>query len=118
MAILAAAGGGRLADISRGPGPSVADTDADRMSPADAAGAADAHGLSVAEVAGAADAHGASLAEVADRMVRIERTLEPRPERTARYFEIYCRMVDELQRRGYITAQLAATARRPGPRPP
>jgi sugar (pentulose or hexulose) kinase len=52
-----------------------------------------------------------SVTDAADRMVRVERVFEPRPERTERYLPVYWRMLDELARRGYISADLATTAR-------
>jgi D-ribulokinase len=52
-----------------------------------------------------------SVADAADRMVRIDRVVEPRPECTERYLPIYWRMVDELERREYIGHNLAALAR-------
>ncbi len=52
-----------------------------------------------------------SVTDAADRMVHIRREFEPRAEWSQRYTPIYHRMLDELERRGHITAQLAATAR-------
>ena len=53
----------------------------------------------------------ASVAQTADRMVTIDRVVEPRPGCTERYLPIFRRMVDELERRAYIDANLAAAAR-------
>jgi D-ribulokinase len=52
-----------------------------------------------------------SLADAADHMVRIDRIVEPRRECTERYLPIYRRMIDELERRESISAELAALAR-------
>ncbi len=51
------------------------------------------------------------VTEACNRMVHVEKTLEPRPERTERYLDVYRRMVDELERRGYIDAPFAAAGR-------
>lgn len=52
-----------------------------------------------------------SVAEAADHMVRIAEVVDPRRKRTEKYLPIYQRMVDELERRGYIDAGLASQAR-------
>jgi hypothetical protein len=44
-------------------------------------------------------------------MVRIEKVVEPRPSLTERYQTGYVMLVDELERRGYIRPELAASAR-------
>ncbi|MCX4969288.1 FGGY family carbohydrate kinase [Streptomyces sp. NBC_00654] len=60
-------------------------------------------------------AYGAGAAgtvhEAAGRMVRLRRTLHPDPARTARQLGPYLRLVDELERRGWLPAALAAHAR-------
>jgi hypothetical protein len=45
-------------------------------------------------------------------MVRVREVIEPRPDRTARFREPYLRLVDELARRGWVGAELAAHAKR------
>jgi sugar (pentulose or hexulose) kinase len=52
-----------------------------------------------------------SVADTADRMVRIDRLVEPRLDRTEQYRPIYWRMVDELERREYISDDVADLAR-------
>jgi D-ribulokinase len=52
-----------------------------------------------------------SVADTADRMVRVDRVVEPRSECTDRYLPMYWRMLDELERRAYISPELAAVAR-------
>lgn len=52
-----------------------------------------------------------SVAEACDRMVHTSKVLEPRPDRTERYLHVYRRMVNELERRGYIDARFATVAR-------
>jgi D-ribulokinase len=52
-----------------------------------------------------------SVTEAADRMVHLERVFEPRQALTERYATIYERMLDELERRNYISPDLAARAR-------
>ncbi|WP_242454490.1 FGGY-family carbohydrate kinase [Bailinhaonella thermotolerans] len=51
---------------------------------------------------------GRRLADVAAEMVRIRRTVEPRPGR--RFDDAYLRLVGELARRGWLPAELAAHA--------
>lgn len=62
-------------------------------------------------VAIVAAAGSGSVTKAADRMVHTSKVVEPRPDRTERYLEIYRRMIDELERRGYIDAKLATSAR-------
>jgi sugar (pentulose or hexulose) kinase len=69
------------------------------------------HAESAVGMAILAAAGSKSVAEAADRMVRVDRVVEPRAECTAAYQPIYCRMVDELERREYISSRLAAVAR-------
>jgi sugar (pentulose or hexulose) kinase len=52
-----------------------------------------------------------SLALAAERMVVVREVIEPRPAMTERYLQGYDAMVAELERRGYIDAQLATEAR-------
>lgn len=56
----------------------------------------------------------ASLADVADRMVRIRTVIEPRPGRAERFAEPYDRLLDELERRGWLPPAVAAYAREHG----
>ncbi|MGX6604968.1 FGGY-family carbohydrate kinase [Micromonosporaceae bacterium Da 78-11] len=51
------------------------------------------------------------LPEVAARMVRIREVVEPRTASARRYDEPYLRLVDELERRGWLDAAPAAHAR-------
>ncbi|MFG1672149.1 FGGY-family carbohydrate kinase [Streptomyces sp. Y7] len=51
-----------------------------------------------------------SLAQAAEAMVRIGATVEPRPDRTARFAEPYARLVDELTARGWLPPPVAAHA--------
>ncbi|MGW5473640.1 FGGY-family carbohydrate kinase [Streptomyces chartreusis] len=51
-----------------------------------------------------------SLAQAAEAMVRIDATVEPRPDRTARFAEPYARLVDELTTRGWLPPPVAAHA--------
>jgi hypothetical protein len=51
------------------------------------------------------------LALAAERMVVVREVIEPRPAMTERYLQGYDAMVAELERRGYIDAQLATEAR-------
>ncbi|WP_328550456.1 FGGY-family carbohydrate kinase [Streptomyces sp. NBC_00366] len=60
-------------------------------------------------------AHGTGsgpLTDVAERMVRIDTVLEPRPGRTALFAEPYSRLVDELTARGWLSPTVAAHAHR------
>jgi sugar (pentulose or hexulose) kinase len=52
-----------------------------------------------------------SVTATSERMVRIKKVVEPRPSLTGRYQTTYVMLVDELERRGYIGPQLAASAR-------
>ncbi|MDQ6749426.1 MAG: FGGY family carbohydrate kinase [Actinomycetota bacterium] len=51
------------------------------------------------------------LAEVASRMVRASEVIEPREDRAGRFREPYVRLVDELERRGWLDAGVAEHAR-------
>ncbi len=59
----------------------------------------------------AAAASGRSLTEVAGEMVRVGEVLEPRPDRANRFREPYTRLVDELERRGWLEPAVAEHAR-------
>ncbi|GAA2459198.1 FGGY-family carbohydrate kinase [Actinomadura vinacea] len=54
---------------------------------------------------------GSSLADIAESMVRIRATVEPRPGRFDRFAVPYRRLLDELERRGWLPAEVAAHAR-------
>ncbi|MCL8014794.1 FGGY-family carbohydrate kinase [Streptomyces sp. AS02] len=50
------------------------------------------------------------LAEAAEGMAGIGTTVEPRPDRTARFAESYARLIDELTTRGWLPPPVAAHA--------
>lgn len=52
-----------------------------------------------------------TLADAAGRMVGLSHVLRPDPARTARFLQPYLSMVDELERRGWLPAPVAAHAR-------
>ncbi|MFD5894099.1 FGGY-family carbohydrate kinase [Streptomyces sp. NPDC060366] len=52
-----------------------------------------------------------TLADAAERMVGLSHVLRPDPARTARFLQPYLTMVDELERRGWLPAPVAAHAR-------
>ncbi|MBX6769972.1 MAG: carbohydrate kinase, partial [Actinomadura rubrobrunea] len=52
-----------------------------------------------------------SLADVAESMVRIRTVVEPRPGARDRFTESYHRLLDELERRGWLPADVASAAR-------
>ncbi|MFF4607123.1 FGGY-family carbohydrate kinase [Streptomyces sp. NPDC001339] len=60
----------------------------------------------------AATSSGTGLAEAAAAMVRTERELTPRPDRTARWTPVHLRFIDELTRRGWLGRAVADHARR------
>jgi sugar (pentulose or hexulose) kinase len=51
------------------------------------------------------------LAETAAEMVNVSEVIEPRPDRVDRFREPYVRLVDELERRGWLEPAVAAHAR-------
>jgi sugar (pentulose or hexulose) kinase len=57
-----------------------------------------------------AAADGTSVTETAQRMAPGGEEIDPRPDRIGRFEDAYRRLVDELARRGYVTAELAASA--------
>jgi sugar (pentulose or hexulose) kinase len=59
-----------------------------------------------------AAATGHKVADVAGAMVRIREVIDPRPEHARRFREPYLRLVDELARRGWVTATVAQHAQR------
>lgn len=58
-----------------------------------------------------AASQGGSPSEVAARMVRVGEVIEPRPDRDGRFAEPYVRLVDELERRGWLDPAVAGHAR-------
>ena len=54
---------------------------------------------------------GRDPADVAAEMVRIRATIDPRAGSAGRFGAAYVRLVDELERRGWLGAALAAHAR-------
>ena len=59
----------------------------------------------------AASSQGDDLAAVAGRMVRTKEVIDPRRDRAGAFTERYLRLVAELERRGWLGAQLADHAR-------
>jgi D-ribulokinase len=57
-----------------------------------------------------AAADGASVTATAERMAPDAEEIDPRPDRIGRFEDAYRRLVEELARRGYLTAELAASA--------
>jgi D-ribulokinase len=53
-----------------------------------------------------------NLADVAAEMVRIETTIDPRPQSVERFLGPYIRLVDELESRGWLGGALAGHARK------
>ena len=51
------------------------------------------------------------LADAASTMVRVREVIEPRADRAGRFREPYVRLVDELERRGWLPRRLAEHAR-------
>ena len=60
----------------------------------------------------ASSASDRSLTDVAGEMVRVREIIEPRPDRAGRFSEPYTRLVDELERRGWLEPAVAEHARR------
>jgi len=58
-----------------------------------------------------AASEGRSCAEAAARMVGVREVIEPRPDRSDRFAEPYVRLVDELERRGWLDPGVAEHAR-------
>ncbi len=54
---------------------------------------------------------GRSISDMVRQMVRIRDVIEPRPQAVARFHEPYLRLVDELERRGWLPASVAEYAR-------
>jgi len=55
-------------------------------------------------------------AQVATEMVHVREVIEPRPDREGRFAEPYVRLVDELERRGWLDSGVAEHARARAPR--
>jgi hypothetical protein len=53
-----------------------------------------------------------SLNEVAAQMVRIRQVIEPRPRHTEQFMTPDRKLLDELERRGWLSAAVAAFARK------
>jgi D-ribulokinase len=62
-------------------------------------------------VLAAAATSGRTCAAVAAEMCHTREVIEPRPDRAERFREPYVRLVDELERRGWLDARLARHAR-------
>ena len=58
-----------------------------------------------------AASEGRSPSEVAAQMVSVREVIEPRPDREGRFAEPYVRLVDELERRGWLDPGVAGYAR-------
>ncbi|MDQ2760600.1 MAG: FGGY family carbohydrate kinase [Actinomycetota bacterium] len=54
---------------------------------------------------------GRGLAKTAEEMVRVREVIEPREDRAERFREPYVRLVDELERRGWLAQSVADHAR-------
>jgi sugar (pentulose or hexulose) kinase len=63
-------------------------------------------------VLAAAATTGRRVAEVALEMVRIREVIDPRPDRSGRFDKPYVRLIDELERRGWLQTTVAKHARR------
>jgi sugar (pentulose or hexulose) kinase len=59
----------------------------------------------------AASTSGRTCADVAAELCRTREVIEPRPDRADRFSEPYVRLVDELERRGWLDARVAQHAR-------
>jgi hypothetical protein len=59
-----------------------------------------------------AAAAGRRVSDVASQMVRVREVIEPRPDRVERFRAPYARLIDELQRRGWLEPRVADHARR------
>jgi sugar (pentulose or hexulose) kinase len=70
--------------------------------------------LGMAVLAAYGTAKDGSLAEIAESMVCVRTVVEPRPERMERFTEPFHRLLDELERRGWLPSETAAYAREHG----
>jgi D-ribulokinase len=66
--------------------------------------------LGMAVLAAYGTAAEGDLPDVAERMVRIRTILHPRPTHTARFADPYARLVDELEKRGWLPPPVARHA--------
>ena len=55
---------------------------------------------------------GYRVSDVVRRMVRTREVIDPRPDRVARFHEPYFRLLEELERRGWVQGKLAEYAKR------
>jgi sugar (pentulose or hexulose) kinase len=55
---------------------------------------------------------GQRISDIAKNMVRVRSVIDPRPGKFARFLESYIRLVEELERRGWLQAAVAANAKR------
>ncbi len=69
------------------------------------------HGEAALGMAVLAASEGRSPSQVAAQMVRLDEVIEPRPDREGRFTEPYVRLVDELERRGWLDPAVAGHAR-------
>ncbi|MDQ3645017.1 MAG: FGGY-family carbohydrate kinase, partial [Actinomycetota bacterium] len=69
------------------------------------------HGEAALGMAVLAASEGRSPSQVAAQMVRVHEVIEPRPDREGRFAEPYVRLVDELERRGWLDPAVAGHAR-------
>lgn len=60
----------------------------------------------------AASVRGMSAADAAAELVRVREVIAPRPDRVPRFRAPYLRLVDELERRGWLVSHVANHARR------
>jgi D-ribulokinase len=67
--------------------------------------------LGMAVLAAYGTSGGAPLAEIAESMVRIRTVIDPSPGGAERFAEPFVRLVNELERRGWLPAEAAAHAR-------
>ncbi|HEY8482763.1 MAG TPA: FGGY family carbohydrate kinase [Spirillospora sp.] len=70
--------------------------------------------LGMAVLAACGTSPGRAPADVAESMVRVRTVVEPRPGMTARFGDAFRRLVDELERRGWLPSDVAAHAREHG----
>ncbi|WP_329521303.1 FGGY-family carbohydrate kinase [Spirillospora sp. NBC_01491] len=70
--------------------------------------------LGMAVLAAYGTTEGRSPADIAESMVRIRTVVEPRPGAAERFAEPFHRLLDELERRGWLPAEQAAYAREHG----
>ncbi|MFF5262724.1 FGGY-family carbohydrate kinase [Actinomadura viridis] len=71
-------------------------------------------GMAILAACATQEGPGRPLADIAESMVRIRAAVEPRPGGTERFTGSYHRLLDELERRGWLPAEVAAHAREHG----